>query len=253
LVRTLRLHTTDNIAAEHASVSSHALKLDKLQRNELFRAVEAAGIGPAAFELLEEGSGITLKHRESDAVLRASRRPPLVRAISGIGGSGPGPQFAVVGGLPSATQTRSLHETWGEVVERVTSWVGELREDLSSPDFWTSLEGVPPLGDDATHDNSPFTPEERQGIAERAAAIKTEAQSRYQLTDQQIQILEAKLDYVVEASKRMGRLDWRNLVAGVVLDMVREAVLPTQTTTKVFNHLLTAVSHMLGHPLQLGQ
>jgi hypothetical protein len=105
---------------------------------------------------------------------------------------------------------------------------------------------------DATDDNSPFTPQEQKGIAERVAAIKADAQSRYRLTDQQMLVLEAKLDYVVEASKRMGRLDWRNLAAGVVLDMVREAALPTETTTKVFNQLLTAVSHMLGHPLQLG-
>lgn len=213
------------------------LKLDKLQRNELFRAIEQANLDPATFELSESRS-IVLAHNPSGARLRVLRR---FRFPEGL-------MFEVRSTLPSAKPAKSRHSSWHGVVERIAEWVAVLNQDLSYTDLWSTL-----VSDDARDDNSPFTANERRSIADRAASIKADAQSRYQLTDDQMTALENKLDYLVGASKRMGRLDWRNLVAGVFLEMVREAVLPQETTTSVLNHLFTAIGHMHGYPLQLGQ
>jgi hypothetical protein len=236
-------------------VTLRRVKIDKLHRNELFRAVERGGIDPSAFAFTE-GESLRLRHKESEAELRVRRTTSLVKVAMltvTLGRQAGIPEFRVFTRLSDPIVRRWDAGTWEEVVKQAYRWVDELKQDLSTPDFWSTLPSVPPMDDSGdTADNSPFSATEKQAIADRAALIKREAKDRYSLNAQQIRVLESKLDYVVAASERLGRLDWRNLVAGVFLDMMREAILPQETTQRIFQHLGTALSHALGHPLQLG-
>jgi hypothetical protein len=140
--------------------------------------------------------------------------------------------------------------SWSEAVSHVTEWVTLLKAELEAPDLWRALEDAS-FAEDGSGDNSPFSDEERQEIARNVAAIKGEHSASGSLNPTQLRHLESKLDYLVDAAGRMGRLDWRNLVAGTMLGMLSEAILPSETTHRVFSTLLHSVSQVLGHSVPL--
>ena len=237
------------------------MRLGKLQRNQLFRTVESGGLDPHDFELSERNGGLRLTHQPSGAELFV-RRPGvlagfedvavmLVRRKPHLPGA-----FVIRATLPDSPPRRYRLPAGEELNNAVNTWTQELAEELATPDFWSTLGSVPRMADAfaaSDTDNSMFDPGEQQEIEDRISVIKEEAREHLNLSPDQLRHLEAKLDYLVAASKRVGRLDWRNLVAGTVLTLATEAVLPAETTHRVFSLLLGAVSHLAGHPTpQLG-
>ena len=205
-------------------------------------------------------SGVKIAHKPSSARLEfiseptlAGTQPLSIRLAHYLNGRGPR-RWTINTNLPHAPTTRRVRHSWSEVIEDVGGWAKDLADDLSVPDLWDSLESASRMND-SLHgaENSAFTKEEQDVIAERLNALKVDAKTTYGLSDEQAHQLEAKLDYLLAASKRVGRLDWRNVVAGTLLGMISEAILPTRTTHMVFAQLLSSVGHVLGHPLpQLG-
>jgi hypothetical protein len=236
-------------------------QLGKLQRNAVFRTVEAGGLDPHDFELSEETRGIALTHKPTGAHLRV-HDPRGVAMLEDVAvmltrrRSHPVGAPVVQATLPDGPVRRGRLASWDNVPDAVETWISELAEELATPDFWSTLGSMPRMADafsQGSDDNSPFTIQEQEAIEERIAAIKREARDSLQLSREQLGHAEAKLDYLVDASKRVGRVDWRNLVAGTILTMATEAVLPAEATHRVFSLLVGAVSHLVGHPLpQLG-
>jgi hypothetical protein len=59
----------------------------------------------------------------------------------------------------------------------------------------------------------------------------------------------AGLDFVAEASARMGRKDWALLVGGVMLAWLLESLVPPETVQHIFSTLSEGVRHLVeGEP-----
>jgi hypothetical protein len=63
-----------------------------------------------------------------------------------------------------------------------------------------------------------------------------------------MQVLNAKLDYLVGAAGRLGRIDWRNVFAGAILGFILSAALPPESARQIILELLRAIGHLFGHP-----
>jgi hypothetical protein len=74
------------------------------------------------------------------------------------------------------------------------------------------------------------------------------AKRSYSLSEPQIRILDAKIDYLIAASLRLGRIDWRNACAGVFLGYILAAALPPESARHLFLTLLRALGHLYGLP-----
>jgi hypothetical protein len=57
----------------------------------------------------------------------------------------------------------------------------------------------------------------------------------------QIEALEEKLDYLVDASGRLGRKDWLNAFIGVALGYILGAALPPESARTIFQTFLRAI------------
>jgi hypothetical protein len=239
------------------------VRLAKDQRNEIFEAVQAGGLDPRNFKLVERrlSSGVQLTHRPTRSALKLESRSPLPLArlapvITRSASTGKKPPFRRWAlELKIADDPKFYHRvaSWGEVTEQAKKWVEGIAREISTPDYWEELRRASRTAQDPNEDNSLFSEGEQHEIVEKLDLLKASARASYGLTDDQMIQLEAKLDYLADATKRVGRLDWKTLVAGTLLTMVSEAVLPPDTTHRIFAHLLSSVSHVLGHPiLQLG-
>lgn len=143
-------------------------------------------------------------------------------------------------------RTRSFEAAMDELAR----WVRDVLIDLDTPDLWAAL---PTTGDgDGRLDaggNTPFTPPEREQIEARLNEIRSDAREHYALSAEQLHALEKQLDYLAKAAAQVGRIDWRNLVAGAFLGALTDATLPPDVVRNVFGALVGGLSHLFGTPL----
>jgi hypothetical protein len=223
--------------------------IDKSERNEFFLAIQKAGFDPRNFivehdehhwllthrsrghrcELIKEGSTST-----GDLRLRAERKVGDVEFQEIVGGSG-------IGSL-------ALH-----------LWLREIREFQNEPkpwqhdlDLWAKIDNESPIADlMEDQENTPFTAQEQQRIAETVAGVIQQAREAYELSEEQLRLLEAKLDYVVDVARRSWRIDWLNIAVGTVGGAFAGGVLTPEVVQKVLGALGAGLGSLFGHPTSM--
>jgi hypothetical protein len=110
---------------------------------------------------------------------------------------------------------------WPSVLYWAEHWLTNLKRELATPNLWELLEeqrellGTTEPTDDSP--NTPFNPEEQRQIAARLDEIKELLVSNHGVDPA---ALDDKLDYLVDASKRTGRVDWRNIFVATIFGLV---------------------------------
>jgi hypothetical protein len=107
---------------------------------------------------------------------------------------------------------------WGGVVEEVRRWIGEIEDYEATPDLW-ALYGPAPTSSTVEQetDNSPFTPDERADLADRLDQVMAkleELSDRLNLTADDVADIKENVDYLKEASERLGKKDWLLIAMG---------------------------------------
>ena len=124
-------------------------------------------------------------------------------------------------------------------------------EALSLVTMWAASVAGQSLGSTREYrrlDNSPFSAAEQREIAARLAEIAAQVRGRADLSDKQMARIEAKLDELADASKRVGRKDWLIMVYSAALGLVASDLIPAH----VVHGIITAVISGLGHLLGIG-
>jgi ElaB/YqjD/DUF883 family membrane-anchored ribosome-binding protein len=223
------------------------------QRNQLLEIVRDADLFPGDFEWQErDGSWAgwvnndlpTLIHVPSDffcafALAEHGERP--VRGVTYHGGR------HMLCCSPGADSPRDLFFfiPWADLQIYFRAWLENLKRELVAPDLWATIRNQSALlrfADREEIENSPFSVEERNRIQASLEQIKKEMITTRMLTVDQTKILVERLDYLVDASSRLGRKDWIVTAMGAVIGVVVQAALSSNTTTL----LLQAADQALG-------
>jgi hypothetical protein len=203
--------------------------LQKFQRNYIFKAIQEVGLDPGQFDLAYSESEVRIKHRLSESYYFIGGRPGdyAVKSLVGDGGERPHQFYS-----------------WEPLISHISLWLQVLKKDLNTPDLWAELQREAVLlgaGSDELTENTPFTLDEQKEIAGRCQELATYARHTYSLSPTQMQVLDAKLDYLVKASGRLGRIDWRNAFVGAMLGFILAAALPPESARDILLTLLRAI------------
>jgi hypothetical protein len=90
-------------------------------------------------------------------------------------------------------------------------------------------------------ENTPFTPEEQKEIVGRLDELANYVRKTHSLSRAQMQALDEKLEYLVDASGRLGRKDWLNAFIGVTLAFMLSAALAPEAARAMFLTFLRAI------------
>lgn len=134
-------------------------------------------------------------------------------------------------------------------MRRISNWLDEVKRDVETPDLWADLQGEAELlgvAYDEDTENTPFTPEEKKKITHEFSEFAVYAQRTYSLSAGQMNVLNAKLDYLIKATDRLGRIDWRNALVGVIMGYVLTVALPPESARSMFFILLKGISQIHG-------
>jgi hypothetical protein len=209
--------------------------LSKPMRNDVFEAVEAAGLNPREFDWDVSADDICLRHVPSDASFVFGGNYGAFVA-----------RYAVGDGPPWETESYS----WRSQMEKVKRWLSDVKRDVETPDLWAELlEQTKLLGaaSDAALENTPFTSDERNEIARQLDQLKEYAAHTASVSSQQLAELDTKLDYLREAGDRLGRKDWLNIAVGTMLGWYVAVPAPPEVGRHMFQMLLSGAAHFFGH------
>jgi hypothetical protein len=82
----------------------------------------------------------------------------------------------------------------------------------------------------------------------RCRSLQTFVREQFGLTAEQIASLEAGVEELKEASRRVGRKDWRLIFYGLFVTMAANDLMPVATVQTIF----TVVGHGLAHLFGIG-
>jgi hypothetical protein len=250
--------------------------LSRPQKNELFRAIQSAGVPIGEFEL---SSTVARKARNSKISFSGRQGTPFLTVkdfdhpvaivhhpasksafaiIAVVGDEYESKSFVAAKGL----STNEMLDRWvsqlsahgvrfsPEILGRATAWAREvgrwMTEEVYTSDLWEELLTAKSLfGEQSGKDfgNAPFDSEEQAKISEQIRQIKAYIRKTHQLSNEQFSRIEARLDEADQASRRIGRKDWLMTFNGAVFSLVLSDLIPPSAAQNI---LIVAV-HGLGH------
>jgi hypothetical protein len=99
--------------------------------------------------------------------------------------------------------------------------------------------------------NAPFTPAEQQRVAEVLGEIKRQAGEQYGVTEEQLTVLNAKLDVLIGASSHSRRKEWLLVASSVIGGPFAGGALTPEVVQKVFMAIEAGLGAMFGHAMPL--
>ncbi len=123
-------------------------------------------------------------------------------------------------------EERSVVGGWDAQLGQVERWLAYLYREYDEPDLWAELTQqrdlvrTPPGIED-----SPFTADEQLSIERQLRVALDAIRQTHELTADQFQALEGKIDYLVEAAGQFGRLHWRQLFLGGLVEVAMQHAL----------------------------
>ena len=121
--------------------------------------------------------------------------------------------------------------------------------DVETPDLWEELWRRTELLTGASDENTSFTADERAEIVRRLNEFQENARATGSLSASQLVDLNSKVDYLVDASERLGRKDWLNACIGAVLGYFLTAAVPPDDARHIVMTLLNGIAALFGHGL----
>src|SRR5438874_609542 len=181
-------------------------RLLRSQANEVFLMLQNAGLPVSEFRWID----------------RDTHNPTLTHDLSGHYLKMLFTEYGYYVGINFSPADYQFEETavaqdWETVRSIVQRWITYLKRELQEPDFWqmiarekTLIDGIPGVeaGD------LPFSPSEQERIRRGLDEIKAFLASTQPLNNDQLRIIEQRLDYLADASTRIGRKDWLMLATG---------------------------------------
>jgi hypothetical protein len=230
------------------------------ERNEIFGAVLAGGLGLADCELEFRSVVVSGFRGKPSAWQRGFRvdpnaacilHPPsgssflIVEADGMVSRNG----FTVFSVVPDGPSGRQADVAWEKLPQLITPWAREAQFIADNPDIWQQAKQQREVLSAAQQDQMstlPFTPEERAEIASRLEAIKAEVREKYELTAEQISGVDQKLDDLREASERVGKKDWLVMVYGAAFGLLVNDAVPVHAVQGIITMAVSGLAHILG-------
>jgi hypothetical protein len=210
--------------------------LKKWESNLFVETIQKVGLDPRHFDLADDDGEIRIKHKWSPSCFTIRSKGGSLVALYVVGD---GPEWPIG------------EQSWLTLPPRIDYWLKDVKRDLETPDLWAELQRETQLlgaiSDDVTK-NTPFTPDEQNEISTRLRELAEHTRNIYPLSAPQTRALDAKIDYLVNAARRLGRIDWLNVCAGAIVGYVLTASLPPEAAREMILGFGRAIGHLCGLP-----
>ncbi len=113
-------------------------------------------------------------------------------------------------------------DNWNSQINRVREWLQNLKREVETVDPWDDIDEYFPeeeINLEDEKENSPFSYEQVEHITNALHKLKDEIRKSYNLDTEQDELVQEKLDYLIDRSKKIGRKDWKILFVGIIVTL----------------------------------
>lgn len=140
---------------------------------------------------------------------------------------------------------------WDSVVEVFVEWIGFLKDEISQPDLWDEIRKYNFYTEfnEITDGNEPFNVVQAKQIQNGIEAIRSYLIEQVQSDQENVRIINEKMDYLVNSIDRMGKVDWKNIFVGAMVNLsITLALDPEQAKTiiSIFKTVIDGAIKLLG-------
>ena len=127
--------------------------------------------------------------------------------------------------------------------------VAEYIDESEAIDLWAQMQSEYLLNPDplSNTSNNKFTNEERKSVKDSISTFKNLLIAEYEPDNEQLEIIEERLDYLVKATGRVGKTDWQGIAISAVLSISIALSLDTTRGNALFSlfkqSFLTAINY----------
>jgi len=138
----------------------------------------------------------------------------------------------------------SYSGTWEGQLAYVKSWLVYLKREIESPDLWGAIAQESEFinATNSEDDNSPFNKEEKKYITSGINEIR---QYLLEVHKMDAEIIEPRLKYLEEASERLGRKDWKNVLLSVIIGIILNATVTPESSRDILRFAGTVLHQIL--------
>ena len=218
-------------------------RLLKTQKNEVLLLIQEAGFSPIEFgfeECTEEeedalGAPIELHFH------RLVHQPSNYALLFGKG-------FVTYSPGANTQESWEARPNWSGMLDSVQRWLGYLKREVEAPDLWAALAEEQELlgAEPAEAVNTPFNAEEQVQVKRAIEEIRVYITATHTLEAEPLAEINRKLDYLIDASTRLGRKDWKIICVGILVTLAIPQLTPSGPGVR---ELFAIAWHLLRHVL----
>jgi len=135
--------------------------------------------------------------------------------------------------------------SWDKRKDHFESWLYYLEREVEEPDLWEQLSQFR-LEDQASPDpeieNLPFTVYEAQQITTGINRMRAYLEAEFDTVEYDHDLINQKLDYLIDAAKRQGRKDWFHTCIGILVSLGSALGLSPEHGSKLMHILKETVN-----------
>lgn len=150
------------------------------------------------------------------------------------------PQFPLsniypINGYRKFEEILKLFEKW------VLEDIQEYWKEIESPDFWVEFEGISPefLTNEVLSTEDFFLDTEKEIIVDKLKTIEDYCVNELRLTNVQTQLLNRKVDYLIEKLENQNRIDWYNIALGTFFSFLLNLYVDTDVKMDIWRVVLS--------------
>jgi hypothetical protein len=223
------------------------MELTRAQKNALFRAIAAGGLNPNTCELEPGSEYVAAGVGKPYWHISSYETNSWCRMFSADGRS-----WRVRTKVRDTGKVDKHVSEWTALTAEVRKWAAKAagREEpdppeLEEPDLWElnvdpgQLKAVYEAGN-----NQRFTASEHAEIASQLRAIKESLKQNFDLSAEQMDRIEARLDEAQEASLRLDRKDWMMLFLGGIFALILTDIITPDIAGHIVRMVVDSLSHL---------
>ncbi len=219
----------------------------KIYKNQLLELIEEAGLDPSLFKSSDEPTGHDSRflresrfeiefndtgHRCYIAVNPKNHHSFRINFTR----YNPGFPWSYV----EQPQRPIYNSDIKEVKHRFAEWLEEVKlyvEESLTPDLWVRLESEKRLLDPTRLleiDTSPFEEDEKAQVRLVVGEFRLQLISTFSPSQDQLKLINERLDYLVESTERLNHFDWKSLALNTLIAMTVTLSLDTEKGKLLF-------------------
>ena len=227
---------------ERYPMAEHTLL--RSQKNELLQLIKKTRLDPFNFEWSAEYSRISSEDGRPIIVSKISYNNSPYYFIFDLQLELIDHHYCFFSPGKDELQNQDYPGSWENQLYYFQNWLGYLEIEMHQPDLWDDLFRHKIAGEGISMDtpNEPFSVSQAQQIAKGIAEIKAYLLSEYQTETDAQKLINQRLEYLLESSKRQGRTDWFHTCIGVFAGIATALAMSPDQTRTMWTLLKNAVS-----------